>query len=304
MPEWDPEIEVDSERARRLIGIQFLELADVPIRQIATGWDNVVHLVDERWVFRFPQRQIAVAGVQREIDVLGRLAPNLPLPIPVPRFVGVPTEDYPWPWFGAEYIAGAEIADANLSDEARTPVATAVGEFLAALHSPSLASRVALSLPVDPMRRADMGVRVERTRLRLAELRAADTWEAPTSVERLLAEAADLPPSPRTVVLHGDLHCRHLLVTTGGAAAGVIDWGDVCAGDPSIDLSIVFGTFAGKARAALLEAYGPVDGLTELRARVIAVFLAAALLAYAVDRGMDALRIESLRSLARAVERV
>lgn len=301
MPEWDPEIEVDVEQARRLIGLQFRELASAPIRQIATGWDNVVHLVDERWVFRFPQRQIAVAGVQREIDVLGRLAPNLPLPISVPRFVGAPTDDYPWPWFGAEYIAGAEIAVAGLSNEARTPVATAAGEFLAALHSPSLASRVAASLPVDPMRRGDMGVRVERTRQRLAELRAAGTWEAPSSVERLLVDAARLPPSPRMVVLHGDFHCRHLLVTPDGGAAGVIDWGDVCVGDPSIDLSLAFGTFVGHARAAFLDAYGPVDGLTELRARVIAVFLAAALLAYAVDRDMDVLRDESLRSLERAV---
>ena len=34
---------------------------------------------------------------------------------------------------------------------------------------------------------------------------------------------------------------RHLLVDgAGGAAAGVIDWGDICRGDPSIDLSLLW----------------------------------------------------------------
>jgi aminoglycoside phosphotransferase (APT) family kinase protein len=102
MPEWDPEIEVDEHRAAALIAVQFPELRDAPVRQVAAGWDNVVHLVDERWAFRFPRRAIAISGVEREIATLPRLSPNLPLPIPVPRFVGVPTEDYPWPWFGAE----------------------------------------------------------------------------------------------------------------------------------------------------------------------------------------------------------
>ena len=104
---------------------------------------------------------------------------------------------------------------------------------------------------------------------------------------------------------------RRLIVTTlptvtagtpgSGRATGVIDWGDVSAGDPSADLSIAYGAFVGPARAAFLQAYGPIDGLTELRGRVIATFLAAALLGYAADRGMDALREDSLRSLERVV---
>src|SRR5688500_20403243 len=100
MPEWDPEIEVDEERARALIDAQFPELRDSSIREVAAGWDNVVHLVDERWAFRFPRRAIAVPGVHREIAVLPRLADPLPLPFPAPRLFGVAADDYPWPWLG------------------------------------------------------------------------------------------------------------------------------------------------------------------------------------------------------------
>ncbi len=301
MPEWDPEIEVDADRARTLIGAQFPELAHADVREVAAGWDNVVHLVDERWAFRFPRRAIAVAGVHREIAVLPRLAEHLPLPIPEPRFVGVPADGYPWPWFGAAYLPGVELAESALADDGRVAVAAALGGFLRELHAPVLASRIAPSLPVDPMRRADMGFRGPHARRRLDQAVEAGLWEPTDEVERLLHDAIGLPPPPRLLVLHGDLHVRHVLVDPEGVATGVIDWGDVCAGDPSADLAMAFGSFVGTAREAFFRAYGPIDGLTELRARVIATFLAGALLTYAADVGLERLRAESLRSLERVV---
>jgi aminoglycoside phosphotransferase (APT) family kinase protein len=301
MAEWDPEIEVDEERARALIGGQFLVLRDAPVRLLAVGWDNVVYLVDGRWAFRFPRRAIAVAGVEREISTLPRIAPNLPLPIPEPHYVGRPSGDYPWPWFGAPFLPGVELAAAGFTDDQRVPLAATLGAFLAALHAPAMAARVGPGLPVDPMRRADMGFRVPGTRARIDGLVAKRLWQATDEVSRLLADAERLPPPPRTVLLHGDLHVRHVLVDGSAGVTGVIDWGDLCVGDPSIDLSLAYGSFAGDARRAFLEAYGPVDGLTELRARVIAVFLAAALLAYADDVRLAGLRAEALRALDRAV---
>ena len=64
------------------------------LRLLATGWDNEVWLVDERWAFRFPRRAAAVEGVELELAVLGALAPQLPLPIPVPAFVGEPADGF------------------------------------------------------------------------------------------------------------------------------------------------------------------------------------------------------------------
>lgn len=300
MAEWDPEVEVDEERARVLIGGQVPELAAAPIRRLATGWDNIVYLVDERWVFRFPRRSIAVAGVEREIATLPRLAAHLPLSIPAPRWVGSPADGYPWPWFGAEYLPGVELAGAELADDRRGPVAGALGEFLRHLHAPRLVSRIGAGLPIDPMRRADMPFRVAQVRRRLDRAQAAGLWQPSVDVRQLMAAAQGLPPPSRVVVLHGDLHARHVLVE-GERASGVIDWGDVCTGDPSVDLAVAYGAVTGEARDAFRDAYGPMDGLTELRARVIAVFLAAALLEYSVDQGMDALRADSVRSIERAV---
>ena len=300
MPEWDPEVEVGEDRARTLIEAQFPELAGSTVEAVAAGWDNIVYLADGRWAFRFPRRAIAIPGVEREIATLPRLAARLPIPVPEPRFIGRPTGEYPWPWFGAPWLPGVELAEAVLADAARAEVAAALGGFLRALHSQHVSRLVGGGLPVDPMRRGDMGFRVPQVRRRLDNVIARDLWTQTPEVERLLVHSAGLPPPPRTVVLHGDLHVRHVLVDQA-RASGVIDWGDVCAGDPSVDLSIAYGCFIGEARAAFFDAYGPIDRLTELRARVIATFLAAALLAYAADEGMAGLEVESRGALDRVV---
>jgi len=301
MVEWAPEVEVDADRARTLIERQFPELRDVEIREIAAGWDNVVHLVDGRWAFRFPRRAIAVPGMAREIEFLPRLLAHLPIAIPAPHWIGSPSADYPWPWFGAEYLPGVELAESGLADGGRVRLGAQLGAFLRVLHGSALSRLVGRELPIDPMRRADMGARIPYARRRLDAAIAAGLWEPTEAIERLLGQASGLPVPPRTRVLHGDLHVRHILVDDAGAATGVIDWGDVSAGDPSADLSIAYGSLVGPARAAFFEAYGPIDGLTELRARVIATFLAGALLLYAADRGLEPLRRETLRSLERVV---
>lgn len=300
MPAWDPEVTVDASLARALIASQFPHLAPAPVHPFDSGWDNTVLRLGTDLVLRFPRREIAVPGVHREIVVLRRLAPHLPLPIPTPLHVGVPALGFPWPWFGAPFLPGTGLMASGLPFAARSAIGTALGSFLRALHAPDLVAEVGDDLAADPMRRGDMPHRVAMTRTRLAELAGAGILEGDSATHALLDDAATLPPSSRRAVLHGDLHAAHVLVMDG-AATGVIDWGDVCVGDPAIDLSIAYGALGGRARTAFLAEYGPVDAATELRARAIAVNLAATLLAYAADRGLSAVAAECRRALAAAV---
>ena len=55
-------------------------LAADDVRIVAAGWDNTIVRVDEDWVFRFPRRSIALPGIDREIALLPKLAPQLSLP--------------------------------------------------------------------------------------------------------------------------------------------------------------------------------------------------------------------------------
>ena len=292
MPEWAPEVTVDAELARRLIGGQFPELEPASLRLLGEGWDNTVWLVDERWVFRFPRRTLAIEGFEREIAALPALAERLPLPIPAPVFVGEPADGFPWRFFGARYLHGNE--PLGLSEPVRARLARPLGEFLRALHAADVPD-----LPADPFGRADMSIRVPQTRERFATLVAERLWDPPPAAYDLLDTAAELPLPEPTVVAHGDLHIRHLLVDEGGAASCVIDWGDLCRGDPSVDLSLVWNLLPD--RDDFLAAYGPVTDDQLLRARVLALFLCAVLAHYGHAEGMPALAAEALAGLDRAV---
>ena len=298
MREWSAEVVVDEALARLLLR-QFPELAVHSLELVAEGWDNTVWLVDGTWAFRFPRRTIAIPGVEREIAVLPRLAPLLPLPVPVPTFVGRPAHGYPWAFFGARFLAGREPADAALSDTARAAIARPLATFLHTLHTAD-ADAFAGDLPADPMGRGDMAARVPRTRDRLAEVAHEGLWQAPASVERVLAEAERLPPARATALVHGDLHFRHVLVDDDGSLCGVIDWGDVCRGDPAIDLPLYWSFFDLAGREAFLDAYGPIREEQLLRGRILALFLAAVLALYARHERMPALEQEAVAGLVRA----
>jgi aminoglycoside phosphotransferase (APT) family kinase protein len=291
MVEWAPEVTVGEAFARRLISAQFPAVSLDSLRLIGEGWDNTVWLVDEQWVFRFPRRTLAIPGVEREIHALSSLAPRLPLPVPAPVFVGRPADSFPWPFFGARFLPGNE--PLGLSEDQRAGLARPLGEFLRALHTAGLPD-----LPADPFGRGDMAIRVPQTRERLAALEAGGLWHAPSSVTGVLDAAAELPPPQPTVVCHGDLHLRHLLVDDSGAASGVIDWGDLCRGDPSIDMPLIWALLP--SRDEFFAAYGPVTDEQLLRARVLALFLCGVLALYGDHEGMHALRDEALAGLDRA----
>jgi aminoglycoside phosphotransferase (APT) family kinase protein len=304
---WDPEVTLDEAGARSLLAEQFPDLALDSVVHLADGFDNTVFVVDGTWAVRFPRREVAVALLDRELPLLGPLAPRLPLAVPVPQLIGRPAGDYPWPFWGARLLPGVELADAALPEDAREPLGAEVGRFLAALHDPAVARDLGDALPPDPMRRGQPAVRGPLARETLDRLAARGGWETGGAIDRAvddLLAAGDTVPAPAgaPVLLHGDFHLRHLLVTSDGAATGVIDWGDACLGDPAVDLSMAYGGFAGPARAALLSAYdGVVDEERELRARVLAIGLCAALADYAEDVGMPKLLTESLAGIARAV---
>ncbi|MFB4319298.1 phosphotransferase [Actinomadura sp. 21ATH] len=302
-PQWAPEHEVGPELARRLAAGRWPEFRDVPMEPLAAGWDNTVFTAGGTWVFRFPRRSIAVPLAAREIAALPVLAPRLPLPVPVPEYVAEDgSPEYPWPFWGARLVPGRELAEAGLPEAGRERAAAGAGRFLRALHDPALLAEPELrGLPRDPMRRGDAAFRAGRARAELDELARAGLWEPDPAAAALLERARGAPPLGAGAVCHGDLHARHLLVDGTGAASGVIDWGDLCAADPAIDLSLAYGGFSGTARAAFLEAYGGAPSPErELAARVLALFVSAVLARYAAAEGNAPLLAEALAGIGRA----
>jgi len=295
MPAWDPERTVDEPLARELLAEQFPDLASLPIVLLGSGWDNTVFTVGGEWVFRFPRREVVLPGFRLEIEFLPRLAPLLPAPIPVPERIGEPSDAFPWPFFGARMLPGVELCDAP--ETSRSELAVEVARFLRTLHGAEVMAAVGAELPENWTRRADMEFRVPYVLDKVAEL--DPLWHAPAHVRALIADARSLPPPQPRAVCHGDLHFRHVLVEDG-RVSGVIDWIDLCRGEPALDLQLVWSVLPVEARHAFFAEYGEVDDETLLRSRVVAFHLGLALLEFGRVEGFGTIEREARASLERA----
>ena len=297
MPEWDAEVRVDQALARQLISEQFPELEVGEVRLLGEGWDTIVWLVDGRWVFRFPRRTMVISGLELEMRYLTALADRLPLPVPRPTFLGRPSEAFGWPFYGAPYLPGRELAETSLDDGPRIALGRPLGAFLRALHTAELDAE----LPVDPVHRADMDARVPLTRERFEQLEQAGLWRAPMAAHEIVAAAAELGPPEPTAIVHGDFHLRHLLVDDTGGPAAVIDWIDLSRNDPGVDLVLYWCLLPPKGRTEFRAAYGDPTEAQLVRGRTLSLFLCGVLALWGDHQGVESVKREALAGLERTL---
>lgn len=135
VPKPAAEVEITPELVRALLDEQHADLASMPLRHVATGWDNAVYRLGDQLTVRLPRRVASAALVLHEQRWLPELADGLPLPVPVPLRVGVPGCGYPWAWSVCPWLPGVEIEHAQPTDWHKA--AGQLGGFLAALHRPA-----------------------------------------------------------------------------------------------------------------------------------------------------------------------
>jgi aminoglycoside phosphotransferase (APT) family kinase protein len=244
---------------------------------LANGWDNELYRVGDGLVARLPRRALGAQIITNEQRWLPGLAPRLPLPIPCPERTGVPACGYPYSWSVVPYLPGVPAAQASSLDPAAA--AAAVGGFLGALHVPAPADA-----PANPFRGVPLTARASTFAANLALIGGQVDRDAVLRawVAALTAPGYDGPP----VWLHGDLHPANILVNDG-QVSGVIDFGDITAGDPASDLSVAWMLLPPGFHAGFWSAYQAAGGragdAVRARARGWALNLAVVFLAHSED---------------------
>ncbi|MDP4155666.1 MAG: aminoglycoside phosphotransferase family protein [Bacillota bacterium] len=242
MSENNKKLRIDEALVSRLVTTQFPQWKDLTIRPVAlSGWDNRTFHLGEYMLVRMPSAASYAAQVEKEQQWLPKLAPLLPLPIPVPLAVGEPTEGYPWSWSIYRWLEGESAASTPIAD--LCDFASSLAQFLLALHRiDSTGGPVAG--PHSFYRGGPLKTYDVETRQAIMSLKgkidvdtAIEVWET--------ALATTWHGSP--VWIHGDISVGNLLVQEGKLCA-VIDFGQLAVGDPACDLAIAWTLFEGKSR--------------------------------------------------------
>jgi aminoglycoside phosphotransferase (APT) family kinase protein len=268
------ENEITADLVAELLREQHPDLAALPLAFGARGWDNQLWRLGDDLAVRLPwATQDAGELLLKEHAWLPAIAPRLPLPVPVPQRLGQPSERFPRPWIVTTWVAGepADRAPATRGAEAADTLAA----FLAALHQPA---------PDDaPAGRHRRGGPLADTGKGFAHFLRATTDRGlvsdPGAIREVWDDALAAPPWPGPALwLHADLHPANLL-TADGNFCGVVDFGDMCAGDPACDLAACWILLPDEVIDRFHQSYWPAaDAATRRRARGWAVGKALACL--------------------------
>jgi aminoglycoside phosphotransferase (APT) family kinase protein len=255
------EVDTDVSLVGRLLAAQFPQWADLPIEPVhSAGTDNAIYRLGDDMAVRLPRIQWATGQVDKEHRWLPRLAPLLPLAIPVLLAKGRPGEGYPWHWSVCRWLAGENATIEHIADPRQA--ATELAQFIAALQR------------IDPtggpppgahnsFRGVPLAWRDPQTRAAIATLHGTLDADAATAVWEAALHAPAWPGPP--VWIHGDLQSGNLLAQQGRLSA-VIDFGCLGVGDPACDLIVAWNLLSAETRNVFRAAL-QVDDATWVRGR-------------------------------------
>ena len=262
---------IDIELVKGLLRLQCPDLADLPLSKVATGWDNEMYRLGDELAVRLPRRDVAAPNLTNEQLWLPALAAELPIRVPVPLFNGTPALGYPFRWSVVNWAPGTTAASSDLNPTSAGKMA----KFLSALH----AQVPPAEAPINPWRGGPLLERTEAVEERLEAVyaREAGLTVAHADVLELWKSACRATNDTPGTWIHGDLHPKNLIVE-GGEVVMVIDWGDMCSGDPATDLAVAWMLFEPEQIDEFRAAYGDASDHTWLRARGWAIYFGAVLL--------------------------
>ena len=264
------EVDVDVPLVRALLRDQHPDLADLPLEVVADGWDNVIVRLGDLLAVRLPRRAAAAALIEHEQRWLPEIAQRVAaiVPVPDPVRTGRPALGYPWSWSIVRWLPGTPAGTRT----GGVQVAETLAAFVDLLHVPAPEDA-----PVNPVRAVPLATRSDAVLTRL------DAEDVPRARElaAVWRAAAALPAyAGPPVWVHGDLHPFNVLVeeapSGGTRLAAVVDFGDLTAGDPAVDLATAWLTLDREARRTF-RAHVTADDDTWERARGWAVSIASSL---------------------------
>jgi aminoglycoside phosphotransferase (APT) family kinase protein len=285
------EVRTDAGLVRRLLAGQFPRWAGLPVVPVVSyGTDHDIYRLGEHLAARLPRIGWAAGQAAKEARWLPRLAPHLPLAVPVHLAMGHPAEGYPFGWSVCRWLPGQDASGtAGDLDQAADDLAA----FVTALRRIDVTGAPARPPRSrgGPLAESDEQVRRSITQLgsRIDGAAALRCWQ----------ESLSAPPwDGEETWVHGDLLPGNLLLT-GGRLSAVIDFGSLNVGDPACDLQPAWNVFTGSSRLRF-RAGLQADDASWLRGRGWALSQAVSALPYYWDTNPGMIR-QALHALGQVL---
>jgi aminoglycoside 2''-phosphotransferase len=213
------------------------------------GWTNFVLEADNRLIFRFPRWKEVARSLGYEVRLLDFLSRHLSAPIPRPVRLAVLSNPRGWPFIAYPKLPGRPLSKIRRLDESgRRRLGVFVGTLLRELASVPARPLLRIGAPEGDTRAWAKKYRALEERYHLhaaSRIPAALRHKLERAFVRFFAALRNARYRP--IATHQDLGMDHLLwdVQTH-RPTGVIDWEDLCLGDPAFDLTGL--TFLGSSR--------------------------------------------------------
>jgi len=249
------EVFIDEKLVRTLIESQYPQFAHLPCYQVGEGFDNALWRLGDDLVVRVPRREIAAELIEHELRWLPVVAGHVTLQTPLPHWAGQATEQFTWPWLIAHWIDGVPGDEVSLDDRGRP--AAALATFLREIHVATPPDA-----PTNPFRGGPLHGRSSTFETRVLDV--TDVIDVPATRELWARCLSAAPWNSAPLWLHGDLHPGNTLYRDH-KLVGVVDFGDLCAGDPATDLAGALMSLPFEALEEFFATYGPLDNATMWR---------------------------------------
>ncbi len=265
----EDEVHIDVELVRRLLSAQFDHWSQRTLSFVSSsGTVNVIYRLGDDLCVRLPRLPQYSADLEKELEWLPALAPELSLETPEPVARGEPSPDYPFTWAIYGWLQGITVDPQRAKEIPRIhePLAQFVAELRQIDVSGAPRSRRDFSMKV---RDVSAGEAIESLGENVDADAVTSAWEA-------ALEAPEWDGIP--VWTHGDLLPPNLLVKADRLSAA-IDFGNMGDGDPAVDVVAAWSVLDDEGRT-LFRSILDVDDATWDRARGFALHQALLIIPY------------------------
>ena len=234
------ELDIQPSLVGRLIADQFPRYAHLKLVALeSSGSSNKLFKLGDEMLVRLPRQLTAAQAIGKEAEWLPLFKPPLPVAIPQVVALGEASATFPAPWSIVTWIPGqrARARESMDGGDERLQLAADLAQFIAALRDTPLPAAAGADERLRLYRGGSLAAHDDQARRNIAACRQIPGLDLDLDAAQALWESAVALPEPVVAPTwyHGDLVAENLLLHNG-RLSGVLDFGGVGVGDPTVDL--------------------------------------------------------------------